>query len=294
MTRNSLRTLLVPLLLALPAAAQFGLSPGGVEGLRVKIRPLGGEFQIGGQGNDTALAGKPGSGLPIDGFEMRYFQANLEYQALVDGLGWQPWVKAGKETGVAGKKILGLRVKVNKGSVRYRVASLGGDFTEWGKDGDAVQSPKGIEAIEAEFLRIAKPGQTLEFRVAWKGEPGFGPWLKGGSTADAGGKDTEITAVQIRSTGGGSITCEPSFLGKGFRPSVDQGETCGDLTGTKRIDSFRFFSTDFPIRCRAKDRLEGFPPVWSRDGEPCGLVGRGHQIIALQIEPDPGGTNNNN
>ncbi|HKC24895.1 MAG TPA: hypothetical protein VKF32_09145, partial [Thermoanaerobaculia bacterium] len=109
-----LRTFAAVCLLSLPAAAQLGLSPEGFEGLRVRVRPLGAQFKPeGGQGNDTALAGAPGSNVPVDGFSMRYYRAKLEYQALNQGAGWGPWVKSGETAGASGKKLDAIRVRVD-------------------------------------------------------------------------------------------------------------------------------------------------------------------------------------
>src|SRR5262249_43708985 len=147
--------------------------------LKVSVRPLGGKPKPeGGQGGETAIAGAVGSNVAIDGFTMRYFRGALEYQALSAGSGWGPWVKTGDIAGVAGKKLEGIRVRVDRGSVKYRVAQVGGEFTDWKKDGEAAQVPAGkaIEAVEAEYLNIARDGQTFQYRVQFKSS-GFTPWL---------------------------------------------------------------------------------------------------------------------
>lgn len=275
------------LFLSLPASAQLGLSPEGFEGLRVRVRPLGGDLKAeGGQGNDTALGGEVGGKVPIDGFSMRYFRAKLEYQALVEGAGWQPWTKSGVLAGVAGKRVQGVRARVSRGSVRYRVAAVGGDFSQWVNDGEAAQVPegKGIEAIEAEFLNVARPGQTFEYRVAWKGS-GFGAWMKPEQHAESDDKDAQVTAIEIRK--GGGIKCEAAVLGKGWRPTVAEEATCGDPTGRLQLEAFRLFSPEIPLRYRAK--LEGVGwTKWSNDGHGCGFIGQSRRIQGVQIQPDPG------
>jgi hypothetical protein len=282
-----LRTLAAAFLFALPASAQLGLSPEGFEGLRVRVRPLGAKFKPeGGQGNDTALAGAPGSNVPIDGFSMRYFRAKLEYQALNQGAAWGPWVKSGETAGTAGKKLDGIRVRVDRGSVRYRVAQVGGDFGGWTADGEAAQVPggKGIEAIEAEYLNVARPGQTVEYRVAFRGS-GFGPWLGPDKAADPERPDADVIAIELRN--GGGVKCEIAILGKGWRPTVDEGQTCGDASGRFKVEAFRLFSPHVPLRYRAK--LEGLGwTKWAHDGDMCGLIGRSRRLLAVQIQPDPG------
>ena len=279
-----LRLALAVSLLAFPAAAQLGLSPEGFEGLKVKVRPLGAAFKPeGGQGNDTALAGSVGSGVPIDGFAMRHFRVKLEYQALVDGQGWSPWKKAPEEVGVAGKKVLGVKARVERGSIRYRVAMTGGDFTAWMKDGEPADAAPGkaVEALEVEFLNIAREGQTFEYRVAWKSSE-WGPWLTPDQTSEKEGADAEVTAIEFRN--GGGIRCEASSRGTGWLPTVEEGRACGDPSGRLRIQAFRLFSTALPLQYRCKVEGRGWTK-WKHDGDGCGEMGKARRIQGIQVQP---------
>ena len=284
----TLKRLAVALLLscaALPARAQFGLSSAGYEGLHVSVRPLGGKLKAeGGQGNENALAGTPGSNVPIDGFTMRYYRGKLEYQAKSAGSGWGPWTKEGEAAGVAGKKLEGIRVRVERGSVHYRVAQVGGEFGEWKQDGDAAEVAPGqaVEAIETEYLNVAKNGQTFQYRVSFKGS-GFTPWAEPGEPIEGTGPDAEIDGIEFRS--GGGINCEPALLNRGWRAAATEGQTCGDKTGKLRFVAFRLFSP-IPVRYRAKIEGMGWTK-WAHDFEGVGLIGGSRRLQGVQIQPTP-------
>jgi hypothetical protein len=284
----TLKRLGVALLLscfALPARAQFGLSSKGYEGLHMSVRPLGGKFNPeGGQGNENALAGVPGSNVPIDGFTIRYYRGTIDYQAKSAGAGWGAWTKEGEPAGVSGKKLEGIRVRVERGSIHYRVAQVGGDFGEWKKDGETAEVAPGqaIEAIETEYLNSAREGQSFEYRVSFKGS-GFTPWAAPGEPIEGSGPDAEIDGIEFRK--GGGISCEAALLNRGWRPAVTEGKTCGDTTDKLRFVAFRLVSP-IPVRYRAK--IEGLGwSTWAHDLEGAGIIGGSRRMQGVQIQPTP-------
>lgn len=107
--------------------------------------------------------------------------------------------------GLIGKSIDGIRAKLTKGSIVYRVHTVGGKYHPWVKDLDEAQNSyagiygENIDGIQMKLEGL--PGYAVEYRVSPKGKK-YLPWVRNCRDTDSGGYagiyGQAIDRVQIR------------------------------------------------------------------------------------------------
>ncbi len=106
--------------------------------------------------------------------------------------------------GIIGKSIDGIKARLNKGSIVYRVHTVDGKYLPWVKDLDKEQNGyagiygKNIDGIQMKLEGLE--GYTVEYRVSPKGKS-YLPWVKNCDDTNsgyAGIYGQAIDRVQIR------------------------------------------------------------------------------------------------
>ena len=114
---------------------------------------------------------------------------DIWYQVYAYGR-WQPYVKNLSDyAGLENRPIYGIRCKVNKGHIRYRVHLIGGGWLPWVTDTEdfagASKLNKQIDCIQMELIRV--DGYTVQYRVSTAKSTSYLPYVKGwNSTNDEG------------------------------------------------------------------------------------------------------------
>ncbi|MBQ8202949.1 MAG: M23 family metallopeptidase, partial [Clostridia bacterium] len=107
--------------------------------------------------------------------------------------------------GIIGKAIDGIRARLNKGSILYRVHTVGGKYLPWVKDLDKEQNGyAGVYGNLIDGLQMkleGLEGYAVEYRVSLSGQD-YLPWVRNCNDTDAGGYagiyGQTIDRVQIR------------------------------------------------------------------------------------------------
>ena len=107
--------------------------------------------------------------------------------------------------GIIGKAIDGIKARLTKGSIVYRVHTVNGKYLPWVKDLDASQSGyagiygKNIDGVQMYLEGLE--GYAVEYRVAPKGKA-YLPWVRNYNDTDSGGfagiYGQAIDRIQIR------------------------------------------------------------------------------------------------
>ena len=114
---------------------------------------------------------------------------DIWYQAYAFGR-WQPYVKNLSDyAGLENRPIYGIRCKINKGHIRYRVHLIGGGWLPWVTDTEdfagASKLNKQIDCIQMELIGV--DGYTVQYRVSTAKSTSYLHYVKGwNSTNDEG------------------------------------------------------------------------------------------------------------
>ena len=263
--------------------AQAQLGYGADKGLKVKVKALNGDW-LGeaGDGSDHTIAGVIGSDTPIEAFSVTHSRTHIEIDAMSNGH-WTGWQKPGQPAGIPGSKMEAVRMRVDLGSIRYRVAFAGIGLSEWAEDGAIAGRPYqglAIEAIEVQFLYDAKATDRFEYRAYFRGS-GPTPWLKPGESAQPTKGVPELMAIEFRA--GKGIKSEVAMTALGWLPTVLEGEVAGRPNGKGRVEALRLFGGVSPVQYRVKLEGRGWT-AWSFDGEECGALGQSLRIEGIQVD----------
>ena len=102
---------------------------------------------------------------------------DIYYQVYTEGR-WLPYVKNLNDyAGLENKVISGVRCKVTKGHIKYRVKLLGGDWLPWVKDTEDYAGILGkpIDCIQMEFTGLT--GYKIKYRVSSTRSKNYFPWV---------------------------------------------------------------------------------------------------------------------
>lgn len=107
--------------------------------------------------------------------------------------------------GLIGRAIDGIKVRLNKGDILYRVHTIGGKYLPWVKNLDAAQNGyagvygKNIDGVQMKLENLE--GYAVEYRVAPKGKK-YLSWVRNCRDTDSGGYagiyGQAIDRIQIR------------------------------------------------------------------------------------------------
>jgi len=260
------------ILLALPAFEGSALE--------IRYRKIGDDWKSVSSSSGKVQAGKPGSGVALDGLAIEIPGVKAEIFPFVEGKTYKRWTIAAQPSGVAGKKLEGFRLKVDKGTVRYRGSFLGVGLSEWAEDGNPLgESDAGLvlESVEVEYTAPTTELPSVEYRAAFGKE--LSPWTAVGFPLKGSGAGSPLTALSVRS--GGDVRCEVWVTGKGWTPPAVNGEVAG-IPGGPLVQSIRIYSPKVPIAYRVKVRGRGWSD-WCYTGEECAIPGTGLPIEEIVV-----------
>lgn len=241
----------------------------------------------------------------------------LQYQAHVQSIGWQTWVKEGKTVGTTGKSLRMEAFRVDllcpglSGAVEYRAKVQGTGWQPWvtngataGTTGKALR----IEALDIKLTDTLADTYDIYYRVHVQGFGWLG-WAKNGQDAGSSGYGYRIEALEIRlvAKGGSAPTpAGPSFEKKpmelmarahvqsiGWQDWVSQGTTASDAgtagtTGRSlRMEALclKITSPDYPGSVQYRAYCAGIGwQGWQKDGAIAGTTGQSRQMEAVQIQ----------
>ena len=106
---------------------------------------------------------------------------DIYYQVFAKGK-WLPYVKNLSDyAGLSGKPIIGMRCKVTKGHIRYRVHLIGGGWLPWVTDledfAGSAKLTSQIDCIQMELVGLS--GYTVKYRVKCVGSAAYLPYVTG-------------------------------------------------------------------------------------------------------------------
>ncbi len=266
---------------ARPLAAQLGYGPD--KGLRVRVHAWNGDWLAeAGDGSDHAIGGLIGSDRPIDQITVTHSRAKIEVDAMIEGQ-WTGWKSGGAPSGKIGSKIEAVRMRVDVGSIRYRVAFTGIGLSDWAEDG-AVAGRSfqnlSVESVEVLYRLDAKANDTFEYRAYFRGVAPT-PWLQPGDVAETKAAKPELMGLEFRA--GKGIRSEVAMTALGWLPTALEGEVAGRPGGRGRVEALRLFGGVSPMQYRVKVEGRGWLP-WCFDGEECGAMGQSLRIEAVQVD----------
>jgi uncharacterized protein YjdB len=129
----------------------------------------------------------------------RYERAKLSYQTHVSEEGWLDWQNSGATSGVRGKQIEAIRIKLdgNPANIRYQVHLANKGWTSWIGNGDIAGTTGEARGIEAIRIKLEDaPDLSVTYRVNVRGL-GWTHWERDGASAGTTGQARSIEAVQI-------------------------------------------------------------------------------------------------
>ena len=106
---------------------------------------------------------------------------DIWYQVFAKGR-WLPYVKNLSDyAGLENKPVYGLRCKVSKGHIRYRVHLIGGGWLPWVTDTEdfagASRLNRQIDCVQMELIGV--DGYTVQYRVSTVKSNGYLPYVEG-------------------------------------------------------------------------------------------------------------------
>ncbi len=251
--------------------------------VELKVRTLGGEWQTSSSASGKVTGGKAGSGVLLDGLSVAIPGVKTEMLPFIQEMNpSRSWKTDGQPAGIAGKKLEGFRLKVDKGSIRYRGSFAGVGLSDWTQDGAPVGGPGGgifLEAVEVEYRTVSAADAPVEFRAAFRGQS-FTPWLPVGSTAAGKGEKPALTAFEVRS--GFHVRYEVCYPSNEWQGTTNEGYVAGYPGGDHNVEAIRIFSESVRVGYRVKLAGRDWSP-WCYGGEACGEPGSGLRIEAIQI-----------
>ena len=114
---------------------------------------------------------------------------DIYYQVYASGR-WLPYVKNLSDyAGLSGKPVYGLRCKVSKGHIRYRVHLIGGGWLPWVTDTEdfagAAKLNRQIDCIQMELVGVL--GYTVKYRVKCAARGVYLPYVTGWNDKNSDG-----------------------------------------------------------------------------------------------------------
>ena len=114
---------------------------------------------------------------------------DIYYQVFAKGR-WLPYVKnLGDYAGLSGSPIFGMRCKVSKGHIRYRVHLIGGGWLPWVTDledfAGSGRLTSQIDCVQMELVGLS--GYTVKYRVKCAARAAYLPYVTGWNYKDSNG-----------------------------------------------------------------------------------------------------------
>jgi|GEM_PF-7126102 len=239
---------------------------------------------------------------------------SVTYQAHVQNVGWQSYVRDGALAGTTGRslRVEGIRIKlagsVVSGGIEYRMHVQNIGWQGWSKDG-AMGGTQGrslrVEAFQLRLYGAVADQYDVWYRVHVQ-NVGWMAWAKNGEYAGSSGHSLRMEALQIRlapkgetPSGIGSSDVSYAYFGDlglkvsahvqniGWQASVGNGQTCGTTGRALRMEAIRLSLDDSgisgSIQYQAHVQDIGWQD-WKVDGELAGTVGRSKQVEAVKIK----------
>ncbi|MDY2957844.1 transglutaminase domain-containing protein [Floccifex sp.] len=237
-------------------------------------------------------------------------QCDVLYQSHVQRIGWQDYVKNGQTSGTQGQalRMEAIRIKLSdtdlNGSIQYRshVQRIG--WQDWKSNGELSgttgQSLR-LEAIQIKLTDELAQKYDIYYRVHSQGFGWLG-WACNGQKAGTEGYYKRMEAIQIvlveKGKPGyevgnsfvsayekGLVTYQGQVQYNGWMNPVADGQTCGTIGESKRLESLKIHLTDDidgGIEYRAHVQNIGWQN-WVSDNEIAGTVGQGKRAEAFRI-----------
>lgn len=146
------------------------------------------QYGVGGRGSVSGITGEIDLDYCYGGISLtpcdkpeKEKAPDIRYQVYAKGR-WLPYVKNLSDyAGLVKNPIYGLRCKVSRGHIRYRVHLIGGGWLPWVTDTEdfagAARLDKQIDGIQMEL--VGAKGYTVQYRVRTIGGRKYLPWVKG-------------------------------------------------------------------------------------------------------------------
>ncbi|MBR1829195.1 MAG: N-acetylmuramoyl-L-alanine amidase [Atopobiaceae bacterium] len=240
---------------------------------------------------------------------------SVTYQAHVQNVGWQSYVRDGALAGTTGRslRVEGIRIKlvgtdIPSGGIEYRMHVQNIGWQGWSKDG-AMGGTQGrslrVEAFQLRLYGAVADQYDVWYRVHVQ-NVGWMAWAKNGEYAGSSGHSLRMESLQIRlapkgetPSGIGSSDVSYAYFGDlglkvsahvqniGWQASVGNGQTCGTTGRALRMEAIRLSLDDSgisgSIQYQAHVQDIGWQD-WKVDGELAGTVGRSKQVEAVKIK----------
>lgn len=123
-------------------------------------------------------------------------------QVYADGR-WLPWVKNLEDyAGIENKRIQGIKMKVSKGHIKYRVRLTSGKWLPWVQDDSDYAGLYGnnIDCVQATLVDLS--GYNVQYRVSTVNSTGYLSWITNYNNNNeygyAGVKGTSIDKLQVK------------------------------------------------------------------------------------------------
>ena len=151
------------------------------------------QYNVGKSGSVSGISGEIDLDYCYKGIENSSSGAakapDIWYQVYADGR-WLPYVKNLSDyAGLKNKAVYGLRCKVSKGHIRYRVHLIGGGWLPWVTDTEdfagAVRLNRQIDCIQMEL--VGAEGFTVRYRVSCAGRTAYLPYVTGWNDKNSDG-----------------------------------------------------------------------------------------------------------
>ncbi|MCL2806640.1 MAG: L,D-transpeptidase family protein [Coriobacteriia bacterium] len=234
--------------------------------------------------------------------------AALEYRTHVQSIGWQNWVKGGKQAGTTGRALRAEAINIRlansnvTGSIEYRTHVQGAGWQNWVKDG-ALSGTTG-KALRFDILNVRLTGELAQaFDVQYRvhsAQFGWLGWTANGGHAGTSGYGHRIEALEIKLVPLGSATVETNAFVKrpmtleahahvqkiGWQGWRAGGDTAGTTGRALRMEALRLRIASpehsGSIEYRTHVQGIGWQP-WVKDGADAGTTGRSLRVEAIQI-----------
>lgn len=266
--------------------------------------PSGGEVPLEDQAEEGLDAQADKKGTP-----------SITYQAHVQNVGWQPFVKDGALSGTTGRslRVEGIRIKLAgdglpSGGVEYRMHVQNIGWQEWSRDGSFAGTQG--RSLRAEALQVRLYGEVANQYDVWYRvhvqNVGWMAWTKNGAYAGSAGRSYRMESLQIRlvpkgekptnldpssvsyaylSDGGLKVAAHVQSIG--WQSPVGSGQISGTTGRSLRVEALRISLNDpgisGGIRYQAHVQNIGWQD-WSADGKTAGTTGKSLRVEALKVE----------
>ncbi|AAK80247.1 Zn-dependent metalloprotease [Clostridium acetobutylicum] len=217
------------------------------------------------------------------------------YEAHVQNIGWQNYVKDGALAGTEGQ---GLRVeafKINLNNapaglnIKYKTQVQNIGWQSWVYNG-ALAGTEGqglrVEAIQIMLEGTDADKYSVEYEVHVQNE-GWQPWFRDGQTAGTVGKSERIEAIKIKITEKPPMVSYQSHVQNvGWQNYVQDGAVSGTEGQGLRVEALKINLNNTPVGLNIKYKTQvqniGWQD-WIYNGALTGTEGKGLRIESLQI-----------